>query len=176
MEIVGSIGFLIVMFVVAAVFLKGIDRIRQWRRAVPPEETIRRAAEFGARLASPKWQDLERHFGAPVPRDLRHLYESPLIRSEHLAVPNPTPSDPEREDYIARFLPADLQSVEEASWVTQTSEFPFAEDGLGNYYTVGFQADVTAPSPVLLHWHDGGDVELVATSLRDFLSRARRDI
>ena len=46
MEIVGSIGFLIVMFVVAAVFLKGIDRIRQWRRAVPAEETIRRAAEF----------------------------------------------------------------------------------------------------------------------------------
>ena len=71
------------------------------------------------------------------------------------------------------YAPADLQSVEEASWVTQTSEFPFAEDGLGNYYTVGFQADVTAPSPVLLHWHDGGDVELLATSLDDFLRRTR---
>lgn len=173
MEIVGSIGFLIVMFVIAAVFLKGIERIRQWRRAVPAEETIRRAAEFNARLASPKWQDLERHFGAPAPADLRHLYESPLIRSEHLAVPNPTPSDAEREDHIARFLPADLLSVQEASWVVKTREFPFAEDGLGNYYTVSFRLDVTAPSAVRLHWHDGGDVEVIADSLGRFLSRAR---
>ena len=173
METLGAIGLLIVMFAIAAVFLTGVDRVRRWLTSVPPEEMRRRAAEFSARLASPKWADLERHVGAPVPKGLRELFESPLIRSESLVLPNPTADDPQREDQIARFLPADLRSLEEASWVVKTREFPFAEDGMGNYYTVPFPADAIAPLPVRLHWHDGGDVEVVAESLAEFLSRAR---
>ena len=173
METLGAIGLLIVMLAIAAVFLTGVDRVRRWLTSVPPEELRRRAAEFTARLASPKWQELERHFVAPVPQDLRELYDSALIRRESLAFSNPTGDDPQREDHIARFLPADLQSVEEASWVVKSREFSFAEDGLGNYYTVAFHADAAAPSPVRLHWHDGGDVEVIANSLGDFLSRVR---
>lgn len=176
METLGAIGFLIIMFAIAAVFLTGVDRVRRWLTAVPPEEMRRRAAEFTARLARPQWEDLERHFDAPVPKDLRELYEGPLIRRESLTVANPTADDPQREDQIARFLPADLQSLEEASWVVKTPEFPFAEDGLGNYYTVPFQADAAAPSRVSLHWHDGGDVEVIASGLADFLSRVRRAV
>ena len=173
-ETLGAIGLLIVMFAIAAVLLTGVDRVRRWLTSVPPEEMKRRAAEFSGRLSSPRWGDLERHFDAPAPKDLRALYASALIHSESLTVANPTADDPERDDQIARFLPADLQSVEEASWVVKTRAFPFAEDGMGNYYTVPFHAEATAPSPVSLHWHDGGDVELIANSLADFLSRARR--
>jgi hypothetical protein len=157
----------------AALLLMAVDRARARRRRESPEELQRRLKEFDARLASPKWTELERHFGAPAPRDLQGLYTQPLVCAQSLETRTPRATGRDREDFIAWFCPADLRTVEEASWVVQSKEFPFANDGFGNYYVVAFGQDPAQPSRVRFHSHEGGGVEDVGASLDEFLGRAR---
>ena len=168
-----AVAYLVGLVLVASLLLVAVDRVRARRRRESPEELERRLAEFDARLASPKWAELERHFGAPTPRDLQRLYTQPLIRGQNIETRTPQADGHDREDFIASFCPADLRSVEEASWVVTSKEFPFANDGFGNYYTVAFDQDSGRPSRVRFHSHEGGDIEDVGATLDEFLDRAK---
>ena len=168
-----AIAYLVGLVLTAALILMAVDRVRAGRRRESPEELQRRLKEFDARLASPQWAELERHFGAPAPRDLQLLYTQRLVRMQNLETRTARLAGHDREDFIAWFCPADLRTVEEASWVVKSNEFAFADDGFGNYYTVAFNHDPDQPSRVRFHSHEGGEVEDVAESLDEFLRRAK---
>jgi hypothetical protein len=164
--VVIAAGYVAGLFLLAYLVCKASDAWTDWRHRVSPEEAARQRAEYVRRLRTPRWRDLEEHFAAPPPAELVSLYSTDLVLLEDVGFRCPSADDPENEEYVAHFTPADLKGIEEASWVVANRGFPFAADMMGNYYTVSFQDG----SPVRFHMHDGGESWDVAPSLREFLN------
>jgi hypothetical protein len=108
------------------------------------------------------------HFKAPVPEELRWLYEkSGYVLRRDLCLKEPKKEEPEL--FIQHFQPADKRTLEEAWFGLWETNFPFASDDFGNYYFVSVNADNAAKCLLFID-HDGGDTWKVADSTREFLS------
>jgi hypothetical protein len=164
-----AISYVLALFLLAAAFLFLADRVRDRRNRVSPEELARQRAEYDERLRNPKWDELEGHFGRPAAPELKELYSSALVLREDVSFLLPSVDDPENEEYVTGFSPADLRAVRDALWVVADGSFPFAGDGMGNYYTVDF----TRGGPVRIHMHDGGQAWDVAPTLGEFVGAMR---
>lgn len=160
------VGYVLGLFFLAAALLFVVDRVRSCWNRVPSEELARRRVEYIERLRHPRWDELESHFKSLPAQELLALYDSELVLREDITFLCPTENDPENEECVANFTPADLRSVVDASWVVGDQRLPFAEDAMGNYYTVDFGT----AAHVRFHMHDGGDSWEVAATLQSFVT------
>jgi hypothetical protein len=163
----GLVGFFAFLLVV---YLAGnwlAVRIRKPK--APSADAIRRYRE---RLASPRWLDLEQHFGQSIPTPIKHLYtRTELLQRKDVLFRTPDG----RAWPIARFLPADLQTLDEVWPDLKGPKFPFAEDFVGDCYYVPLNGDPTHKCAVMYYHHDGGDFEVVSDSLDAFMMGPVKD-
>ena len=127
-----------------------------------------RDREFQLRLLNPKWRELESHFGYALPNSFRELYSNSdrVLQSCFYVVPPNAVSEDEHY-FIARFQPADMQTLKDVWFPVGDSRFPFATDDFGNYFCIELSPEMH-DAPVVFMDHDSGDISLVATSLEDF--------
>ena len=157
-----------VVFFFASILTALIGGNWLWTRVrkpkAPSKESIRRYRE---RLLKPCWGDLQRHFGMTIPEPLKELYRRTELLIEHDVVFR---DQTNREWRIAEFAPADLKALDE-TWpdLKEGNHFTFAHDSLGDSYYVDLTRKGSKGMPVMLYHHDGSDVEIVATSLDEFL-------
>ena len=138
------------------------------------ENATERAA-YRARLESPRWEEVESGLGRPVPAVLRELYaRRELILDGDLYVfPPDKPRNRDHAWYINQFVPVDGNALQPELESIPPGSFNFATNEFGDPYYVELSADLDGDGPVSVHYHDGGDVERVAASLRAFLSWPR---
>jgi ferredoxin len=107
-----AIGVGIATVVGFAIFiLRLVDRITLGP-SMTPKELAEYERQFQKRLLQPQWSELEDHFGFKMPRSLRELYSdhNRLVRNSFYVVP-PHSTDPDNHRFIARFEPADRQTL-----------------------------------------------------------------
>jgi hypothetical protein len=185
MGIAGAAVFFVALALVFVVFGwidHGVYTLFGWklsrlRRSMSPE-TARRLIEVRrARLSNPQFGVLEAHFGAPVPESLKRLYlGSDLLEQQDFRLTDPDDTDPEGGEYIAEFLPADKQALDDIVWDLGAPLFPFASDDFGNYYCVLIQGEPPDPCPVYFWNHEIPatlDGMKIADSLDEFIVRPR---
>lgn len=136
----------------------------------PPSKEELEAAHkrFEARLRNPDLAAVEAHFGTSLPTALRELYSNldEVMRADFEVVP-PNGEDPV---YICYYNPADAENLS-SPWPGCEKYFAFAGDGGGNGLLVNPTLD---DPPVLLHCHELGDLETVASSMTEFMKWQRR--
>jgi hypothetical protein len=77
MVIVVGLGVLIFLVGILAAYIGGNLLLARFRKPKPPtEESIRR---FRERLLNPRWDELQEHFGLPIPGPLKNLYEQTTL-------------------------------------------------------------------------------------------------
>ena len=104
----------------------------------------------------------------PIPKPIKELYG----RTELLIKQDVVFCDQnDREWHVAEFSPADLKTLDDAwSDLKEGNNFPFASDSFGDRYYIDLtNNEEPHRCPVMLYHHDGGDVEVVAASLGEFL-------
>ena len=110
-----------------------------------------------------------------MPAVLRELYaDQALVTSRDLVVFDPgRTGDGEAAWNINQFTPADEQAIRPELESIPAGAFSFVTNEFGDplYLQLGEVPD--GDGPVLVHYHDGGDTEEVAPSLRTFLSWPR---
>ena len=150
-----------------------INRVTLGRPATP-EELAKYERQYQERLAYPKWDEIERHFGRAIPAALRALFADSKRRGKTcFYVISSTEDD---EHYIQRFEPADLKTLEECWIPMEEQRLPFASDDFDNFYFIEMGNNWRDGSPVYYYDHDGGGVSEVSESLETFLSwRTRPD-
>jgi|RhiMetdeSRZDD1v2_1073273.scaffolds.fasta_scaffold1954658_1 hypothetical protein len=138
-------------------------------------ETAAERAAYQSRLESPRWEEVEAGLGRPVPAVLLELYaQRELIHDGDLYVfPPDKPRKSDHAWYINQFVPADRSALQPELESIPPGSFNFASNEFGDPYYVELSAGPDGDGPVSVHYHDGGDVEQVATSLRTFLSWPR---
>jgi hypothetical protein len=153
----------------AVLVLRLVDRFTLGP-SMTPEERADNERLFQERLHRPKWGELEDHFGFAMPEALRELYTdlSRLNRNSFYVVP-PHSTDKEDQHFIARFEPADMQTLADVWFLIGDNRFPLASDDFGNYFYVEL-APESHDAPVFFVDHDGGDVSLVADSVKELLN------
>ena len=160
-----ALGVTLFLIFILTVLIGGNSLLARFRKAKPPsEESIRKYRE---RLQNPSWGDLQKYFGMPIPEPIRELYRRTELLTEHDVVFR---AQNDREWYVAEFLPADLKTLAE-TWpdVKEGKNFPFARDSFGDCYYIELASKELSRCPIMLYHHDGSDVEIVATSLDEFL-------
>jgi hypothetical protein len=141
------------------------------------EEALVMREEYNKRLLSPRFDELEAHLGGPVPDELRQLYSNhSLLLLSDISFADPgSPEDRDAASFIAEFHPAEKGTLGDYPWSVEQGCFPFAGDGMGNYYLVSWKPGPDGRCPVHFFWHDAGDeteaVTRVADSLVEFLGR-----
>jgi hypothetical protein len=137
-------------------------------------EAAAERAAYRARLESPRWKEVEDGLGRSVPTVLRELYaRGDLIDGDFYVFPPDKPRKREHAWYINRFVPADRSALQPELESIPPGSFSFAYNEYGDPYYVELSADPDGDGPVSVHYHDGGDVETVASSLRAVLSWPR---
>jgi hypothetical protein len=158
---------IVFIIAIAVVILRLIDRFTIGRPATPAE---RAAAEkhFCERLLAPRWHEVQQRFRIPIPTVLREFYadHDRLLQTRFYVIP---PQDKDNRDFfVQRFEPADLQMLNEVWLPMEGRRFPFASDDFGNYFFVELADDASGQLPVFFIDHDGGDVSKVADSFAEF--------
>jgi SMI1 / KNR4 family (SUKH-1) len=138
-----------------------------------------RAAEWASHVAEvqrPRWDTVEALLGHPVPDVLRALYaDRDLLASSQLLVLDPAlGSEHDEAWWISQFTPADERALVPELESIPPGAFTFACNEFGDPYYVRLGELPDGDGPVMVHHHDGGDTELVAPSLRAFLSWCRQ--
>ena len=84
-------------------------------------------------MIEPQWSELQAYFGFDVRPVLEPLYADHelLHRTSFYFVPS-EPEYPEEDHFIARFEPADAQTMDDVWFTIGDHHFPFARDDLGN--------------------------------------------
>lgn len=141
------------------------------------EEALAMREEYSKRLLSPRFGELEARLGGPVPDELRRLYSNHgLLLGSDISFADPASSeDRDAASFISEFHPAEKETLDDYPWSVEQGCFPFAGDGMGNYYLVSWRAGPDGRCPVYFYCHDAGDetdvVTRIADSLVEFLNR-----
>jgi hypothetical protein len=137
-----------------------------FRRPKPRlEDSVRETRE---RLLNPRWDELEDHYGHPLPLPIKNLYKrAELLTQQDIAFRD----GKGREWHVAEFLPADVEALNR-TWpdLKKFKHFPFASDSLGDCFCIPLEGTDSDKCPVMIYHHDGSDVESVSTSLDEFLT------
>lgn len=137
----------------------------RFRKPKPPsEESIRRYRE---RLLNPRWDELREYFGLPMPEALKDLYrQTALLTMQNLVLHERS----DKEWQVAAFYPADTKTLD-GIWphLKNSKVFPFAFDSFGDCYYVELTGEDRSRCPVMYYHHDGNDIELVSSSLEEFI-------
>ena len=137
------------------------------------EEKRRTArAEFEARLSHPQWDVVEAALGHPVTTILRELYSNQtLITSGDILIYDPALGGDRNSAWnVNHFNPADAEALTPEPESIPPGAFSFASNEFGDPFYVQLAELPDGDGRVYVHYHDGGDTELVAPSLRTFLS------
>lgn len=175
-SIVAILVFMLAMIIVAIVFLRLMDRLRNSRDKKRIKQQPKQhpgTPEYAARLRTPHFDELEQHFGIKLPASFRRLYEdaSLLLRVDFFLVPAHAKKFADTLS-INYFLPAEKSSLElwgETFTKLHRGCLPFAVDDCGDIYYLDFNKK-DHDYPVCRFCHDGGDVEKIAASIQEFLS------
>jgi hypothetical protein len=125
-------------------------------------------ATWRARLAAPKFDELERHFGVPCPSELRWLYEA-----HDLAASDGFIEAKGSAGVVSVCVwPADARTLEECWSKVGATRFPFAEL-MGSFYFVEFVSDASALCPVYVTALGSEEAVPEAESLRQFIAVTR---
>jgi hypothetical protein len=145
--------------------LFGIGKAREARRKAEQGVTL-------TRLLTPQWDVVAGHLKRPVPEVVRSLYANKdLITSFDLLVLPPGVGEDRNAGWnVNEFVPADLQSIVMTMETIPYGTLCFATNEYGDPYYVQVGAAEDGDGPVYVRYHDGGDTELVAPSLKEFLS------
>ena len=145
------------------------DRMARARRDHPATR-LRAIADRQARetrLLAPDWTCVERHLQRPIPRALRELHADHALVTQH-DIRFST------DCTISSFEPLDEQAMADArEWLGFAAVlFATSEEGDAVYLRPGpAEADV-----VYLTHHDGGDTEVLATTIDEMLDALRRSL
>lgn len=165
MMIFGPVSYVLVLAGIAIVLLVARDNLHAlWRR----RPAARRAAiearrRYEERLLSPDWARYEAHLQRPIPPAIRELYadHALIVSSGQLLRDN---------FYLSTFIPLDALSISD-----------YEHFGIGAMPIADINGDIlylrpgpTEPDVLWLTYHDGGDTEQFALSLKDFLADLRR--
>jgi hypothetical protein len=154
-----GVASVLVLFVVAPVLLlMARDRFQKarWLRQNPPERVAEERQRFERRLAAPDWPFYEEHLQRTVPVALMSWFANPATVLKRYVF----------EDHLIDFAPIDREQLRDG-WVV-ADVVAFAEsDGDPIYLKPGTDAD----DSVFITFHDGGDTELLAPSVEQFLAR-----
>ncbi len=158
---------LVAMFALAAVMLWLADRIRY--RTPSQEETEEQSRDYRRRLLDPNWALVAVSFGGEVPAAVAALYsDARLLEGSSLRI------DDDIE--VAYFVPADADAFDPEQWFNPADDaFVFALTLFGDPFFVR-TSELAAGLPVYLHYHDGGDTEIVSSGLEEFVDRLRRSL
>jgi hypothetical protein len=142
------------------------DRIANALRARrnSPENLAANRRNYEQRILRPDWEFYERHLERPVPPVLRELYtERELITAQGFDY-----SDSER---ISTFGPLDVEGSLDTQPLLGFDAVAIATNEFGDpiYLRPGF----SEPDIVYITHHDGGDTEIFAESVSEFLDRLR---
>ena len=173
-EVFGPLAVAFLLLILAS----GVRRFfHQFRHRQTPEQLHAARESFRNRLVHPNPSEVERGIGGLLPQRLIALYaDHPTVLTEEIEVRGPDSGDEKRSEWIAAFLPLDLESqkyavdLEERGW---GKGFCFATDGGGNFYWVPV-SDIRQPdAPVFFACSDPLGNEQVANTLEEFLSWPR---
>jgi hypothetical protein len=175
---IALVGLIVVggMFLLAALFLWANDRLADWRHRDrrSAEEVASDSAAFVGRLTQPRWDDVARMTGGlPSPALLDLYSDEQLLTRADFSLRLNSPEGEPIEERVAGFLPADATTLEDP-WCEHlpSGSLPFARDLFGDLLFVELTED--ARDQPVKHWyHDGGDIEVVASSLSTFLQFCR---
>ncbi len=169
---VAIIGFLtIASYILLAIGILWLrDRITRPARRAPAEVAAARTAHIEA-LKRPRWADIEAAMRRPIPPVLKDLYANPaLLTGEDLYIFDPGKPQTEGDAWWIALSPASLECLHPDIASIPPNAFAFATNEYGDPYYVQLSSDSDGDGPVSIHYHDGGDTERVAPSLRTFLS------
>lgn len=159
----------------AALVLWARDRlVRPGRLTLAEREAAERTRM--ARLAPPDWDALARARGRPVPPALRALYEDRALVARTSFVVQPPTGDPDDAWYVAEFVPLNLAGDEDPDLEgtgAPRGSIHFADGMADSLYYVAPGALPDGDGPVYLYQLSAVEGDLVAPSLRDFLSWPR---
>ena len=154
--LIGAV-YLLVVFGAAVLALMARDRFKaaRWRRRNPPARIAEERRRFERRLVAPDWLFYAEHLQRPVPAALVSWFTNAKGVTQTYAF----------DDYLIDFAPIDRDALLDA-WVVP-GIVAFAEsDGDPIYLKPGTGADES----VFITFHDGGDTELLARSVEQFLT------
>ena len=126
-------------------------------------------------MRPPQWDVVEAALGHPVPSVLRDLYaDQELVMSDDLLIFDPSRGDDRNTAWnVNQFNPPDAAALTPQLESIPRGSFSFATNEFGDPFYVQLGELPDGDGRVFVHYHDGGDVELVAPSLRSFLSWRR---
>jgi len=161
-----ALGVLAFFAVILTVLIGGNRLLWLLRRHKPRSEDYVR--ETRERLLNPRWGELENHYGQPLPMPVKNLYKQTALLTQQDIVFRDGNG---KEWHVAEFLPADVEALK-GTWpdLQKSKHFPFASDAFGDCFYVLLEGADSDKCPVMYYHHDGSDVELVSTSLNEFLS------
>jgi hypothetical protein len=144
-------------------------------KASRDEERRTERAAFRIRMQNPQWDVLEAALGHPVPSILRELYsDQALLTSDDLLIFDPARADDRSTAWnVNQFYPADAEALTPQLESIPSGAFSFASNEFGDPFYAQLGELPDGDGRVYVHYHDGGDTELVAPSLRTFLSWRR---
>jgi hypothetical protein len=175
MTFVVGLLYLAILAGLAMLFLYLRDRLVE-KREISLAEIEHEREESRRRLEYPRWAEVERTLGRPVPVILRELYGNrELVHGCGFLVFDPTSGEAEEETwFVNEFLPANPAPHPSYAGAIPPGAFAFATNEFGDpyYFVPGPATD--GDGPVFIVYHDGGDTERVAPSLRAFLGWRRR--
>jgi len=160
-----ALGVALFLAFISTVLIGGNWLLARFKKSKPrSEESIRRYRE---RLLNPCWDDLQEYFGMAIPPPIKELYRRTNLLTELDIVFRDQNG---REWHVAAFSPADLETLDETwSDIKYGKKLPFAHDSFGDCYYIELTTKESSRFPVMLYHHDGSDVEMVSTSLDEFL-------
>ncbi len=151
----------LVLFGAAVLLLMARDRFAaaRWRKRNPPERLAEEQRRIERRLVTPDWPFYAEHLQRPVPRALVSWFQNPeTVLKRYLF-----------DDHLIEFVPIDREQLTGA-WVVP-GVAAFAEsNGDPIYLKPGAKVD----DSVFITFHDGGDTELLAQSVEQFLERLKQ--
>src|SRR6266481_2525504 len=105
-----GLGVLAFFVVVLTVLIGGNWLLARFRKPKPPsEESIRKYQE---RLLSPRWDELQEHFGLAIPQPIKDLYKQTTLLTAQNTVFREKGG---KEWHVAGFYPADAETSD-AIW------------------------------------------------------------
>lgn len=178
MTFVVGLLYLAILAGLTMLFLYLRDRLVEKREIVSLEEIEREREASRLRLEHPRWADVERALGCPVPGILRELYGNrDLLHTCGFLVFDPAQREAEEETwFVNEFIPANPTPHQSYAEAIPRGAFAFATNEFGDpyYFVPGPSAD--GDGPVFVVYREGGDTEPVAPSLRAFLGWPRRSV
>ena len=153
-----GVAYVLALFVAAALLLMARDRLKaaRSRKRYPPERVAETQRRLERRLVAPDWPFYAAHLQRPVPIALTTWFANPEAVLKRYAF----------DDHLIDFVPIDREQLRGA-WIV-AGVVAFAEsNGDPIYLKPGTNGD----DAVFITFHDGGDTELLALSVEQFLAR-----